>query len=173
MTADRTAQEPNPCSELHNLRGSFSQRGVFVGAGCAVGATTGSELDLAQLEVLLELLPLVFRGLAVFRRRADGTAGVEEGAIAVDQFALEDREIRLRGVDVVVAEDLRGDVDRESSGDGVRDEHSAEVMRRVAQRLASAVGESCPLDGVVEQGVEHFGADDFPAPAHFALEQVR
>lgn len=38
-------------------------------AGGGVGASTGAELDLAQLEVLLELLPLLPGLFPVFRSR--------------------------------------------------------------------------------------------------------
>ena len=53
--------------------------GVFVAAGGAVGTGAGAELELAGVEVLLELAPFGVGGLAVFGFRAGGATVVEEG----------------------------------------------------------------------------------------------
>jgi hypothetical protein len=55
--------------------------GVLVGAGGSVGAPAGAELELALLEVLLELAPFIGGRLPVFGFGADGPALVEVGAV--------------------------------------------------------------------------------------------
>jgi hypothetical protein len=98
--------------------------------------------------VLLELVPILLGRFPAFRGRAVSAPGVEEGPVGLDQLFLEDREVCLGGVQAVMAEDLHGDVNGKASGDGVRDEHPAEVVRRVAQKLAGPVGESGPCQRV-------------------------
>jgi hypothetical protein len=51
---------------------------VLVSARCAVGPAAGAELDLAFVEVLLELGPLAGGRVAVFLRRALVATAVEE-----------------------------------------------------------------------------------------------
>lgn len=72
------------CSELHNQRRSFSQRGVLVDAGGAVGAGAGADGEFAAFEVAEEVLPLGLGGGAVFLGGAQGAAAGDEGAVGFD-----------------------------------------------------------------------------------------
>ncbi|MGW2207440.1 hypothetical protein [Streptomyces sp. NPDC001774] len=47
--------------------------GVFMDAGCAVGAPAGAERNLASFEVTQEFFPFLFGGSAVFLAGADGS----------------------------------------------------------------------------------------------------
>lgn len=108
----------------------FSQWCVFVLAGCAVGAAAFAEFELSELEVLVELAPLVLGGFAVFGLGSCGPPVVQERPVVADQVVLEDREVCLRGVDVGVAEDLGGDVNGQAAGDRFGDEHVPQVVHR-------------------------------------------
>lgn len=77
---------------------------MLVLARIAVGTSAFAESEFAALEVLLELMPLLVRGLAVLRLRALGTALLEEGPVGTYELFVEDRHVRLGGVEVGVAE---------------------------------------------------------------------
>lgn len=63
---------------------------VLVLAGRPIRACAISQRDLASMEVLLEFLPFLFGGFAVFGFRACCASLVEEGSVGADQFVLED-----------------------------------------------------------------------------------
>jgi hypothetical protein len=56
---------------------------VFVLAGGAVGASAFAEFELAGLEVLLELAPLLLGRLAVFGLGTFGSTAAEEALVVV------------------------------------------------------------------------------------------
>jgi len=87
----------------------------FVFAGGAVGASALAEFELAELEVLVEFLPLLVGRLAVLGLGSEGPSLVEERAVGADQFVLEDREVCLCGAKVCMAEYARGDVAMKTS----------------------------------------------------------
>ncbi|MGW7574373.1 hypothetical protein [Streptomyces sp. NPDC054765] len=63
---------------------------MFVLARGSVGAAAGAQGDLAQLEALLEVAPLLLGGLPVLLGGPLGPAAVEEAAVGPDQVVLED-----------------------------------------------------------------------------------
>lgn len=137
-----------------------SDAGVLVLAGGSVGASAGSEFEFALVEVLVELGPFLVCGFAILSFGAEAAAIVEEGSVGADQVVLEDGQVVLGGVEARVPEQLGGDVDRETAGDGVGGEHSAEVVRCVAQRRAGAVGDAGAVDSGLQQPVDAVQADD-------------
>ncbi|WP_327321051.1 hypothetical protein [Streptomyces sp. NBC_01235] len=91
-----------------DLEDGAANAGVFVLAGGPIGAPASPQGDLAQLEVLLEVAPLLLSGLPVFLDRAFGPAAVEEAAVGADQIVLKDREVCLSGRQSFVSEDAGG-----------------------------------------------------------------
>lgn len=73
------------------------QAGVFVCAGSSVAAATGTELDLAFGEVLVELLPFLRCGVAVLLARPELAASGEEGAVVPEHVLGIDRHAMLGG----------------------------------------------------------------------------
>ena len=67
-----------------------SQASVLMLARRPVRTSAGSQRHLAQLEVLLEFLPFLVGGLAVFFGGPGGPPLVEERAVGADQVVLED-----------------------------------------------------------------------------------
>lgn len=92
---------------------------MFVVAGSAVGSSTGTEFELAQGEVLMELVPFGLGGFAVLGRWPQRPTVGEKHAVGTDEFVLEHGQVGLRGVDAFVAEDLGGDVHRKTTGHGL------------------------------------------------------
>jgi len=80
--------------------------------GRAVGTRAGAEVELPTGEVLLELGSFVDGGFAVLLARALRAAPVDERGVVAQHVVLIDRGIGLRGGQVAVAEQLRGDVHR-------------------------------------------------------------
>jgi hypothetical protein len=78
--------------------------GVFVLAGGAVGAGAGTEFDLALVEVLLELLPLVGRGLAVLLCGPDLATLGEVGHVVAHDVLVEDGDVATCGLQIQEAE---------------------------------------------------------------------
>ena len=143
-------------------------------AGAAVGAAAGAERDLAQFEVLLEFLPFLIGGLAVFGCGAGGSPLAEECLVGADQVVLEDGEVGLGGGEAVVAEQAGCDVNGEATGDGFGGEHPAEVVRGVVQGLAGCVTQPGSGECIAEHPVHGCVADHLASPpvAEAALEQV-
>ena len=100
--------------------------------------------------MLLELLPLGVRGIPVFGGRAQGSPFGDERAVGADQVLLEDLEIGLGCVEVCVTQQPGRDVERQTAGDGLGDEHPPEVVRGVAERLAGGIRETGEAEDVVE-----------------------
>jgi hypothetical protein len=96
---------------------SMGQRGVFVGARCAVGSPAVAEFVLAETEMLLGLGPFGLGRFAVLRAGAQCAPPADEGTVVADEFALEDGGVVLGGVDVRVAEEFRRDADWQAAGD--------------------------------------------------------
>jgi len=84
-------------------------------AGRAVGATAGAELDLAAVEVFLELGPLLRRGVAVSLFRADVAPLAQMASVVADDVLVEDGDVVAGGLDVEVAHQSRADVDGQST----------------------------------------------------------
>ena len=107
-----------------------AQAGVFVLAGCGVGASADPEFDFAFLGVGEELVPLVVGDVAVFLAGSQGSAAGDERPVVFDYVRVVDGDVTLGGVETLVAEKLGGDVDRQTEGDGFGGEDPPEVMRR-------------------------------------------
>ena len=88
-----------------------TQAGVFVLAWCGVGAAARAELDFAFLEVGEELVPFVVGDVAIFLDGSQCSAAGDERSVVFDHVTVIDSDVALGGVEVVVAEDLGGDVD--------------------------------------------------------------
>jgi hypothetical protein len=133
--------------------------------GTSIWASTGAQLQLPELEVLLEVVPLLFGGFSVFRLGALRAACGEEGPVGADEFLVEDGDVGLSGVQILMSHQLCGDADRQPVADGIGGPDSAEVVRRVAQRLAGGVGETRAGQCLIEQVSIRGCAGDFPDPA--------
>ncbi|WP_221305074.1 hypothetical protein [Streptomyces sp. Ag109_O5-1] len=90
---------------------------MFVLAGGAVGASACAEFDLALVEVLFELVPLVAGDVAVFVVGTELAAFVEMGEVVADDVFVEHGDVAAGGLDVEVAEQSGADVDGESAVD--------------------------------------------------------
>ena len=86
------------------------------------------------------------------------------------QFPIVD--VDLGGAQVVVAEELRGDVHRKAGGDGFGGEDPPEVMWGIAQRVTVGADELGALDGELEQAMGGTRADHPQLGSVSALEQV-
>src|SRR6266550_3796873 len=84
--------------------------GVLVFAGAAVGPSAGAQFQLAQLEVFVELAPLVVGGFAVLGLGPNGAALVKEGPVGADQVVLKHGGVCLGGGEVGVPEQSGDDV---------------------------------------------------------------
>jgi len=62
--------------------------------------------------VVTELLPFGVGRLAVFLAGAAGTALVDVASVVTDDFLWIDRDVALGGIEIEVAQQFRGDVDR-------------------------------------------------------------
>ena len=116
-----------------------------------------AEGDLAEFEVVQELVPFFGGEVAVFFAGAQGATAGDEGPVVGDDVFGVDRGVSQRGSEVGMAEDLGGDVGREAGAEGFGREEPAEVVGREVQRLARGVGE--PGDGQdVEEELPEGGA---------------
>jgi hypothetical protein len=95
--------------------------------------------------VLLEVVPFRFGGFSILRGGTQCAAVVEVGAVGANEVVVEYRDVGLGGVEVLVPEHPGRDVDRQSVGHCVGGPQPAEVVRGVAQRLVSGVGEAGAL----------------------------
>jgi hypothetical protein len=82
--------------------------GVLVDAGGAVGAEAVAESDAPELEVLLELGPLLGGDVAVLGRVAQGPAAGDELLVAGDDLVLEHSGVAPGGIQVEVPEQRGG-----------------------------------------------------------------
>ena len=101
-----------------------------------------------------ELFPFLGGGDAVFFARAQGPAAGEEGQVGLDGLVGVDRLISHSGIDVFVACDDLGDMRGQAAHDGIGDEDSPEIVRRVMQGL--------PVSGVFQAGVDKSGVQYVP-----------
>jgi hypothetical protein len=109
--------------------------GVFVDARCVVGGAV-AEGDLAEQEVLFELGPLVAGGGALLGAVAQLAATFDEGFVGGDEVFGEDGGVAAGGVEAEVAEQGRGDVQREADADEFGGEQAPEVVRGESDGLA-------------------------------------
>ena len=131
------------------------------------------EGDLAELEVVQELVPFFGAEVAVLFAGAQGAAAGDEGPVVGDDVFGVDRGVSHRGSEIGVAEDLGGDVRWQPGAEGVGREEPPEVVGREFQRPVRGVGE--PGDGQdVEEELAQRGAGYRPLLwAARALEQER
>lgn len=134
--------------------------GRFMLTWRSVGAVAPAQGDLSETEVVAELLPLGVGRLAVFFAGPLGSALVDELAVVADHLLGIDGDIPLGGIQVEVAEELRGDVDGQSAVDGLGGEDSPEVVGRELQRGAVGIGDLGPFRQAGEQFADAVGRDD-------------
>jgi hypothetical protein len=91
---------------------SASGAGVLVDAWRAVRPMTFAERDPAQQEMLFELGPLIGLGNPVFSDRTQLSPPFDERPVRGDQVFREDRGISAGGVEIEVAQQGGGDVQR-------------------------------------------------------------
>ena len=183
MSSITAGQRPCPTSgtpqalartadDLAKARYKFSQRGMLVDAGCPERSAAGAGGDLAALEVVEELGPLVVGRDAVFLAGAQGSAAGEECQVGLDGLVGVDGLVSHGDVDVAVPGDDLGDVRRQAGQDGVGDEHPPEVVRGEVQRAAGLwVGQRTVGEGGVEHVADRAGADPAVLGTESALEQ--
>lgn len=154
---------------------SMGQRmqALLVLTGCSVGPVAGAQCDPAQAEVVSELCPFDVGGLAVFLARALGPALVHVAPVVADHFLRIDRDIPLGGVEVEVAEEFGGDVDRQAAVHGFGGEDPAEVMRGEPQRGSVDVHDAGPDGQIGQQASDPGRGDDVDPVLVGALEQMR
>jgi hypothetical protein len=105
--------EPSGLCRVH-LEESASCAGVLVDARGAVGAVAVAEGDLAQEEVLLELVPLLAGGWSHLAVRAGLPASFDESVVRLDHVLGKDGGVAARGLQVQVAEQGGDDVERQA-----------------------------------------------------------
>ena len=150
--------------------------GMFVLAGSAVGATAGAELDLAPLEVPEELGPLGIGGLPVLGTGSDAPPAGDEGSVVVDDVLVVDGDVALGGGQVLVAEELGGDVDGEPRGHRLGGEDAPEVMRGEPQGApvgARHPGQSGQDRRAIEELLDPVVTDDLLVHTPRSLEEER
>ncbi|MFI5694036.1 hypothetical protein ACIA58_19470 [Kribbella sp. NPDC051586] len=86
-----------------------------------------AQRDLAQQEVLLELLPLLTRGRAQLPERAQLATAFDEELVRGDHFLGEHGGVAAGRVEIEVAEQRRCDVQRQAAGDHLGSEQPPEV----------------------------------------------
>jgi hypothetical protein len=107
---------------------------MFVATRCPVGPSTGSELELTGLEMLLELAPLVIGGETVFRGRPGRPAPGQKRLVAAHELLVEDRRVGLGDVQVAVTEESSHDMQRQATVDGLGGKHPSSVRSHCVQR---------------------------------------
>jgi hypothetical protein len=116
------AQEPAPAA------------GVLVHARCPVGALAVAQGDLAEQEVLLELIPLLAGCGTHLPERPQGAAAFDEELVRGDHLLGKHRGVAAGRVEVQVAQQRGGDVQRQAAGDHLGGEQPPEIVRREPDR---------------------------------------
>ena len=141
--------------------------------GGGVGAAAGAEFDFAVFEVVEELVPLGVGDVAILVAGSLVAAAGDERAVVFDDVVVVDGDVALGRVEVGVAEDLGGDVDRQPGGHGFGREDAAEVMWCDPCRGAVAVNDAAAGHDPVDQGAGLGGGDHRVDESLAALEQER
>src|SRR4051794_10826845 len=102
---------------------------MFVLAGCGVGPSADPELDLALLEVSEELVPFLVGDIPVFLAGPQASTTGDERPVVFDHVAVVDGDVTLSGVEALMAEELGGDVNGQTGGDGFGGEDATKVVR--------------------------------------------
>ena len=118
---------------------SASGASVLVHAGRAVGPVTLAERYPAQQEVVLELGPFVGVSDPVLADRTQFSPPFDEGLMGGDEVLGEHRGVPASGVEVEMAQQGCGDVQRQTAVDDVGGEQAAKVVRRKPHRFAGIV----------------------------------
>jgi hypothetical protein len=151
---------------------SIGQRGVFLLAGGAVGASAGAKFDLSAVEVLLELVPFLVRRVAVFNLGPNLAAAVQMLLAVAYDVLVEDR-VTAGGLDVEAAQQSPSDVARQAAVAQLGGEDSTEIARGELQPAETVVnlGESQapPTDHLVDGS----GAEDSRCRAVLPLDEER
>lgn len=122
--------------------------------------------------MVTEILPLGVTGLAVFLAGTVGPALVDELPVVADDLLGINRDVSLSGIEIEVAKDLCGDVDRQAAVNHLGREDSAEVVRREPHRCPVDVDDAGPQHVVGEELADPVGGDDLQPVLRGALEQV-
>jgi len=84
-------------------------------AGRSVSASAGTELDLALVEVFLEVGPLLGGDGCVLLRRPQGPPALQEQLVVPDQVFLEDSDVATSGLQIQMAQQCSADMDRQAA----------------------------------------------------------
>ncbi|MER6373310.1 MULTISPECIES: GNAT family N-acetyltransferase [Streptomyces] len=109
-----------------------------------IGPVAGAERDLAQAEVVAEVLPLGVAGFAVFLAGTVSSALVNELPVVADHLLGIDGDVCLSGVEIEVAKELRGDVDRQAAVDRLGREDSPDRRQGIGTLLLDEVRRHSP-----------------------------
>jgi hypothetical protein len=126
---------------------------MFVHARCAVWAVAFAKPDPTQQEALLELRPFVLFGDTILADRAQLSPSFDDGLVGGDEVLREHCGVAAGGVEVEVAQQRSGDVQRQTSVDGVGGGDSAKVVRGEPDWLAG-VAETSYHGQVVEDAAQ-------------------
>lgn len=144
-------------------RGKFGQRGVLVLARAAVGAPAGTQLDLALVEMPLELLPFHLGRPAVLVVRAQLAAASQVQLVVPNHVLVEHGDVPPRRLEIGMAEERGTDVDRQPVVHQVGCEQTPEVVRRERQavELRPTCGDlfACSPDQLGNQCRAHHAAN--------------
>ncbi|WTN35974.1 hypothetical protein OHQ89_47455 [Streptomyces canus] len=147
--------------------------GVLVLAGASVGATAGSEFDLAGVEVVLECGPLVGRGGPVLGLGPQVSAVVEELLVVAGYVFVEDGDVTAGGLQAQVAQEGGADVDGDTVVDEVGRKEASEFVCGEFRGAEAMVGRGEGLAGAAEHACDHVLGDAAAGGVAVALEQER
>lgn len=165
-------QQPGLLRQVQPEHGA-PDTGVFKLARGPIGSVAGAERDLAQAEVVTEVLPLSVAGLTVLLAGTVRSALVDELPVVADHLLGIDSDVSLSGVEIEMAKELRGNVDRQAAIHCLRREDSAEVVRCEPQRSPVDVDDAGPQRRLGEELADPVGGDDLQPVLGGALKQVR
>ena len=138
--------------------------GVFMDAGCAVGAVAAAESDLAEQEVLLELGPFVAGRGSQFAVGSQLSTPLDGRFVGGDDVLGEHGGVAAGGVEAEVAEQAGRDVQWQPGTDEFGGEQAAEVVRGEVDG-AVGVAQAGPGGGAAQQGADVERRDHFLAGA--------
>lgn len=96
-------QQPGLLGQIQSEHGA-PDAGVFMLARRSVGAVAGAEGDLAEAEVVTEILSLGVAGIAVLHAGTMGPALIDELPVVADDLLGIDRDVCLSRVEIEVAQ---------------------------------------------------------------------
>ena len=111
-------QQTGELGEVHSQHGA-ADTGVLMLAGGAVGAVAGAECDLSETEMIAEFCPFRVGRLTVFLAWPFCPPLVNELPVMPDHLGRVNGHISLSCIQVEMAEQSGGDMDRQAAVDGL------------------------------------------------------